>query len=119
MRSLKRRLTFYDVDQIVAELEAVLLENIINQGVNTMPLYINLLIHLKLLKKILINKHQSLYVDFVDEFINKVRLFGYHFATLDIRQDSRIHHNVLNNVVEMCINNKESDLFSVNYFQSF
>ncbi len=116
MRSLKRRLTFYDVDQIVAELEAVLLENIINQGVNTMPPLHKFIDRLKIIKEILINKHQSLYVDFVDEFINKVRLFGYHFATLDIRQDSRIHHNVLNNVVEMCINNKESDLFSVNYF---
>jgi len=28
-----------------------------------------------------------------------VHLFGYHFATLDIRQDSRVHHNVFSEIV--------------------
>ena len=28
----------------------------------------------------------------VDALLNKVNTFGYHFASLDIRQDSRVHH---------------------------
>jgi phosphoenolpyruvate carboxylase len=36
----------------------------------------------------------------VDSFINKVEIFGMHFATLDIRQDSRVHHKVFSQIVE-------------------
>jgi phosphoenolpyruvate carboxylase len=35
----------------------------------------------------------------VDSFINKVEIFGMHFATLDIRQDSRVHHKVFSQIV--------------------
>ena len=33
------------------------------------------------------------------DVINKVRIFGFHFATLDIRQDSRVHHNAFTQIV--------------------
>src|SRR5690606_19618903 len=52
------------------------------------------------IREILIEKHQSLFVEEVNSLINKVKLFGFHFAALDIRQDSRVHHNVLSNIVE-------------------
>ena len=46
----------------------------------------------------LISEHKSLFLDQLDDVINKVNIFGYHFASLDIRQDSRIHSKVFNNV---------------------
>ena len=43
-----------------------------------------------LLRQTLITDHDSLFVDIVRDLIQKVKLFGCYFATLDIRQDSRI-----------------------------
>ena len=34
----------------------------------------------------------------MQQIINKVNIFGYHFASLDIRQDSRIHSNIFDSV---------------------
>ena len=31
--------------------------------------------------------------------IHKMKLFGLHFASLDIRQDSRVHHRVFTEIV--------------------
>jgi phosphoenolpyruvate carboxylase len=42
-------------------------------------------------RDILTNEHDSLFLDDLDRFILKVRVFGFYFASLDIRQDSRRH----------------------------
>jgi phosphoenolpyruvate carboxylase len=34
-----------------------------------------------------------LFANELRDFIAKVNVFGYHFASLDIRQDSRVHHD--------------------------
>ena len=68
------------------------------------------------IKVIIIKDHQSLYLNLVDSLINKVKLFGSHFATMDIRQDSRVHNNVFNEIVKSSIKNK-LDLFPNNYFE--
>ena len=39
-----------------------------------------------------------MFIDELDDLINKVNIFGYHFASLDIRQDSRIHSKVFESV---------------------
>ncbi|MGB5463864.1 MAG: phosphoenolpyruvate carboxylase, partial [Aureibaculum sp.] len=56
---------------------------------------------LQYIKDTIETHHQSLYIEEINDFINKVHIFGYHFATLDIRQDSRVHHNVFTQIVEM------------------
>jgi phosphoenolpyruvate carboxylase len=47
----------------------------------------------------IVNEHDGLYKSEILDMIHKVRLFGLHFASLDIRQDSRIHHNVFTDIV--------------------
>ncbi len=42
-------------------------------------------------REVLVDKHRGLFVDILDSFILKLKLFGFFFATLDIRQDSRKH----------------------------
>ena len=37
----------------------------------------------------------------MDDIINKVNIFGYHFASLDIRQDSRIHSKAFESVFKV------------------
>ena len=45
------------------------------------------------------DRHQSLYLNEIIDLRNKVKLFGFHFASLDIRQDSRIHNQVFEAIV--------------------
>jgi phosphoenolpyruvate carboxylase len=53
---------------------------------------------LRPLRKALAENHQGLFMDRLDAFIYKVRTFGFHFAALDLRQDSRIHGQALEQI---------------------
>ncbi len=114
MRVLKRKLTFAGVYELVKELEHLLFENSTNLEANTMISLTNFKEKLQHIKDLLISNHQSLYVDEITDLINKVNLFGYHFATLDIRQDSRVHHAVFETLVKT-LSDKNSHLFPNNY----
>lgn len=101
IRKLKRRLTFREVHELMAEIEKGLYDSAISKsGTIKLPLED---FHSKLLniKDILKEKHQSLFIDEVDDMLNKIHLFGYHFATLDIRQDSSIHQEVLEDLSKL------------------
>lgn len=101
IRKLKRRLTFRGVNELMGELEKGLYDSAISKtGEVKLPLE-DFKSKLQKIKDILIKDHQSLFIDEVNDMLNKVNLFGYHFATLDIRQDSGIHQDVLNEVVEV------------------
>jgi phosphoenolpyruvate carboxylase len=47
------------------------------------------------IREILIYQHNGLFLHLVDNFINKVLVFGLHFASLDVRQESSVHGRVL------------------------
>lgn len=100
IRLLKRRLTFAGVEESIAELEDVLFQNSVSTEINTMLPLKEFLNKLNGIREILITRHQSLYLNEIDDLISKIRLFGYHFATLDIRQDSRVHHDVFVQIVK-------------------
>ena len=114
VRLLKRKLTFKGVEEIIAELELLLFENSVNSEANTMIPLSEFKDKLTQIKVILKENHQSLYIDEVNDFINKVHLFGYHFASLDIRQDSRVHHNVFAEIVTT-LNKHNNSPFPSNY----
>src|SRR5690606_31272748 len=52
----------------------------------------------------------------VNSLIQKVNNFGFHFASLDIRQNSKIHDKVVQNVVKHLVENNENQ-FPSNYFE--
>jgi phosphoenolpyruvate carboxylase len=116
IRLLKRRLTFDGVEQSISELENMLFENSVNTEPTTLIPLEELKGKLQNIKDVLVSKHQSLYVTEIDDLINKIRIFGYHFATLDIRQDSRVHHNVFAKIVTSLQENG-SDLFPEKYLE--
>ena len=100
VRALKRRITFTGVDSRIAKMEKDLYDNVYGQkGANKLDKD-DLLKELKSIKQKIVKDHHSLFVDEIESLINKVALFGFHFATLDIRQDSRIHHSVFENIVK-------------------
>jgi phosphoenolpyruvate carboxylase len=90
MRKLKRRLTFKHVEEIILKVErgifATLFEN--NQVYQTKDQLIDDLLEAR---AALIQHHEGLFVEVLDEFILKVKIFGFHFGYMDMRQDSRKH----------------------------
>lgn len=116
IRLLKRRLTFAGVEEAISALEVVLFENSVSTEVNTMIPINEFLEKLYEIREIIITRHQSLYLEEINDFINKVRLFGYHFATLDIRQDSRVHHDVFVQIVKT-LSEKGTIIFPENYLE--
>ncbi len=98
IRRLKRRITFSEVDVLVTDLERKLYTEILEDTKRPLSPE-DLLNTLYQIKKLLIEKHQSLFLEDVEDIINKVKVFRLHFASLDIRQDSRVHHGVLINIV--------------------
>lgn len=53
-----------------------------------------------MIKHLLVVKHESLFLSLLDQFISAVICFGFHFASLDLRQDSRIHQRVVSDCMQ-------------------
>jgi phosphoenolpyruvate carboxylase len=114
IRILKRKLTFYNVDHLVSEIESKLYRSVFY---STGELYITLeelKSKLDEIKTIIIKEHQSLYLNELEILINKVSLFGFYFATLDIRQNSKIHENVYAEIIEKD-REKQTSIFPEQY----
>ncbi|HMG11495.1 MAG TPA: phosphoenolpyruvate carboxylase, partial [Mucilaginibacter sp.] len=92
-RVLKRRITFRGVEKAMAKLEKLIYKNA-NEQHDPKNLQGELLSLLQSIKQTIVTDHDSLFVDIVEDLIQKVRLFGCYFATLDIRQDSRVLRSV-------------------------
>jgi phosphoenolpyruvate carboxylase len=95
LRYLKRRLTFKGVDSIILKAEQKIYPIAYNAyNSDTDEIYNHpdeLLNDLFEAREIIINKHNNLFLDLLDSFILKVKIFGFYFASMDLRQDSRKH----------------------------
>ena len=100
LRKLRRRITFKGAEELVLDLENKVSEHInLPQEKGTLTSE-EILESLTAIKDVLEAQHQGLFVDRVVDLMNKVKLFGLYFATLDIRQDSRVHTHVMNSIAE-------------------
>ncbi len=95
VRRLRRRLTFEGVDVLLQELESKLYNNLFIPGYKTNLRKDEILQTLLKVKDIIIHQHNGLFLHMVSNLISKIEIFGLHFTTLDIRQDSAIHGKVL------------------------
>jgi len=91
VRKLRRRLTFKGVTKPLAELESQLYENVFIPGNRTLISQEALTRTLLDVKKTLRKDHNGLFVGLVENLVSKMDVFGLHFASLDIRQDSAVH----------------------------
>jgi len=113
LKKLKRKLTFRGVEDRVGQLIEDAYNGYNNPGVFDLDAFVN---ELKDIRKVVSRDHHSLYLSEITSLINKIQLFGHHFATLDIRQDSRIHHKVFSKIVEKS-QQKNNGIFPKNYDQ--
>jgi len=114
VRKLRRKLTFTGVETIISELENKLYRSVFYSKGEIFITCDEFKSQLLKIKEILIHNHQSLYVDYVDALIQKVISFGFHFASLDIRQNSRVHGKVVDDIVNYLIEQQTSG-FPKNY----
>ena len=112
VRRLKRKLTFSGVEERILVLEKELYKIITNKNSNLTSESFSS--ELNVIKDLIVKEHQSLYVSEVNSLLNKIHLFGFHFANLDIRQDSRKHHQFFNHMVDALIESG-SGIFPNNY----
>jgi phosphoenolpyruvate carboxylase len=117
VRKLKRKLTFSGIDTLLSSLEASLYENVFRAD-QSKPISVEEIIGcLTTIRKKIIDEYHSLYLSKLDSLLNKVRIFGTHFASLDIRQDSRIHRQVLLAVNKTIKEKKGKAFLPENYIQ--
>ena len=103
LKKIRRRLSFRGVSEILDGLSDDLYEAIFKDEVDISSEEI--LMKLKQAEKILIEQHNGLFINILQDFKDRVKIFGTHFATLDIRQDSRVHQEIIDEIVA-----KKSDL---------
>ena len=95
LKDVRRRLSFRGVSEVLGQLSAELYTAIFRNERITAE---DILKRLNEAEKILVSQHNSLFLDQLESFKDRVKIFGTHFATLDIRQDSRIHQQVIDDV---------------------
>jgi len=100
VRKLKRRLTFSGLDILLSDLESKLYKNLFIPGAKTQLTREEILNTLEEIKRIIIEQHNGLFLHLVNNLINKIEIFGLHFASLDIRQESSVHGKILNAISE-------------------
>jgi phosphoenolpyruvate carboxylase len=116
MRSLKRKLTFPGVDILVAELEQKLYRSVFYSKGEIFITLDEFKTQLYKIRTIVVEQHQSLYIEELEALLIKVNLFGFHFASLDIRQNSKIHDAVVKDVLGYYLNSGSS-VFPSNYYE--
>jgi phosphoenolpyruvate carboxylase len=100
IRKLRRRLTFEGVENKLHDLERKLYNNIFIPGQRTNLSKDEILQILFDIRETIIFNHNGLFLNLVEGLISRVQLFGLHFASLDIRQDSSVHTKVIADLSE-------------------
>jgi len=90
---LKRRLTFKGVANVLATLEDKI-HSILSESSQIKLTKEEIIQTLKQIRTTLVEQHNGLFQEMVDNLLRKVELFGLFFASLDIRQDSSVHQEL-------------------------
>tara|TARA_B100000575_G_scaffold31955_1_gene21525 strand:- start:11820 stop:14390 length:2571 start_codon:yes stop_codon:yes gene_type:complete len=98
LRKLRRKITFDEVEGIIDDTEIRMYNSLLNKSKQISLEEFKDKLHevINTLNK----KHNGIYVEEVLDLYNKVKIFGYHFASLDIRQDSRVLRKVFTAIIE-------------------
>ena len=99
IRKLRRKLTFKGIFEKIQEIEHTLFKSIIDNTIPSISLesFIDTMEDIKLE---LHNSYNGLYEELVTSFIYQLKIFGYFFASIDIRQDSRVINKTLSELTD-------------------
>ncbi len=96
LKNLRRRLSFRGVSEILEQLSHELYDAIFKEEKITAE---HILSRINEAEHILTAQHNGLFRNLLEDFKDRVGIFGTHFATLDIRQDSRVHQSVIDEII--------------------
>jgi phosphoenolpyruvate carboxylase len=101
LRVLRRRLTFRGVDKIIIAIEQKIYRWAYEaeRGYDEVD---DMVAELMTARQKLLDEHDGLFLSLLDTFILKVKVFGFYFASLDVRQDSRKHDYVWSQILDTC-----------------
>lgn len=105
LKSVRRRLSFRGVSEVLGKLSNELYAAIFRNEKITAE---DIIRRIDEAEKIVVEEHNSLFLDLLTDFRDRVKIFGTHFATLDVRQDSRIHQAVIDEVFAKTSGNTEA-----------
>ncbi len=95
LKEIRRRMSFRGVAEVLTELN----DHIYQAMFDNLHLDSEIILNkIGEAEKILVEEHNSLFIDLLHDFRDRVKIFGTHFATLDIRQDSRVHQSVIDEI---------------------
>jgi len=100
IRRMKRRLTFKGVEDVITELEKNFYALLFDKDDSIQITQSGLINTLKSIRSTVIEQHNGMFIQLIDDLIGKVQIFGVYFATLDIRQDSSQHKRLMNYLSE-------------------
>lgn len=100
IRILRRRLTFKGVEPLIQAIEQRIYQNAYGDPSEGYIQAGDLVDALLEVRRELQERHEGLFLDLLDGFLIKVRIFGFHLSSLDIRQDSRKHLALLRRLTD-------------------
>ena len=100
IRKVRRRLTFKNVEPYLLLAEKKIYQTLYggDERLNSKEELLEILYEAR---KAIIEFHDGLFLDLLDGFILKIRIFGFHFASMDIRQDSRKHDELWEEIISI------------------
>ncbi len=98
LKRLQHKLTFKEVQEPLSKLRGNLYIAMFDPSKDVG--YEDIMNPLNQIRELLVNKYHHLYVNELDVFMDKVKIFKTHFATIDIRQDHSMHTKVINVVLQ-------------------
>lgn len=102
LKEVRRRLTFKFIsDPLKIIQEKIYKEMFTNEGNISEKEILDSLLRIR---KILVERHNGIFLEVLDGLIQRVRIFGLHFASLDIRQNANVHDRIIREIVQKNFN---------------
>lgn len=100
LKRLRRRLSFSGIYELMNEIDQMFVDELSNSSGDKNIDLAYLEEKLDEVETILIEQHQGLFLEMLQSFRRKVKLFGFYFASIDIRQDSRVINKAFDALAE-------------------
>lgn len=98
LKEVRRRLTFKEISEPLKILHKKIYDEMFTNEGNVSDE--DILNNLHDIRKTLIQRHNGIFLDILDNLIQRVKIFGLHFASLDIRQNANIHDRIIREIVQ-------------------
>ena len=98
IKALEKKLTFRKVKKDIIALRDKLYISMF-QASNILP-YQEIIDHCKAIEKALIEDYSGLFLEDLQNFMDRVKIFKNHFASIDIRQDHSVHIKCIDAIIQ-------------------